>query len=74
MDNCWRPSQLRELATLVVFETWLEMCLVPVLKPGQVVILDNASFHKGGSIQQLIELSGAKLRLLTSLFPRPEQD
>jgi len=31
-----------------VFETWLKTCLVPVLKPGQVVTMDNATFHKGG--------------------------
>lgn len=28
----------------VVFETWLEKCLVPTLVPGQVVILDNTTF------------------------------
>ncbi len=37
----------------VVFETWVEACFVPVLQPGQVVILANASFHKRGRIQQL---------------------
>lgn len=36
----------------LVFETWVETCLVPVLQPGQVVILDNATFHKGGRIQR----------------------
>lgn len=34
----------------VVFETWLETCLLPTLEPGKVVILDNATFHHGGSI------------------------
>ena len=34
-----------------VFETWLETCLIPSLKPGQLVIADNATFHKGGKIQ-----------------------
>jgi DDE superfamily endonuclease len=28
-----------------VFETWLETCLIPSLKPGQLVIADNATFH-----------------------------
>jgi hypothetical protein len=31
-----------------VFEIWLETCLIPMLKPGQVVVMDNATFHKGG--------------------------
>jgi hypothetical protein len=45
----------------VVFETWLETCLLPTLKPGKVVILDNATFHHGGRIAQLIESAGCRL-------------
>jgi len=29
-----------------LFETWVEQFLIKELKPGQVVIMDNASFHK----------------------------
>ena len=47
-----------------VFETWLFKCLVPALKPGQVVIMDNATFHKGGLIQQLVESSGCHVLYL----------
>ena len=36
-----------------VFETWLESCLIPALGSGQVVVMDNATFHKGGQIEQL---------------------
>jgi hypothetical protein len=32
----------------VVVETWLETCLLPVLPSGQVVVMDNTTFHKGG--------------------------
>lgn len=52
-----------------MFETWVETCLIPVLQPGQVVILDNATFHKGGRIQQLIELSGARILYLPPYSP-----
>jgi len=45
----------------VVFESWLEECLVPMLTTGQVVILDNATFHHGGRIQELIEAAGCRL-------------
>ncbi len=34
-----------------VFEQWLSEKLVPELKPGQVVILDNATFHKSEKIR-----------------------
>lgn len=41
-----------------IFEIWLETCLIPKLKPGQVVIGDNATFHKGGRIRELAERWG----------------
>ncbi len=41
-----------------IFEMWLETCLIPNLKPGQVVIGDNATFHKGGRIRELAERWG----------------
>ena len=53
----------------VVFETWLETCLVPELKPGQVVILDNATFHHGGGIAALIESAGCRLLYLPAYSP-----
>ena len=52
-----------------VFETWLETCLVPVLKPGQVVIMDNATFHKGGRIQQLIRDAECEILYLPPYSP-----
>lgn len=52
-----------------VFETWLETCLVPTLKPGQRVVMDNASFHKGGRIEQLIQDPGAQLLYLQPYSP-----
>lgn len=55
-------------------EIWLETCLIPLLKPGQVVIMDNASFHKGGRIEQLIQDAGCQLLYISSLFTRSQQD
>jgi transposase len=53
----------------VVFEIWLESCLIPVLKPGQVVVMDNATFHKGGRIEQLIQEAGCELLYLPAYSP-----
>jgi transposase len=53
----------------IVFETWLETCLLPTLKVGQVVILDNATFPKGGRIQQLIQDAGCQLLYLPPYSP-----
>jgi transposase len=52
-----------------VFEIWLETCLIPVLKPGQVVVMDNATFHKGGKIEQLIQEAGCQLLYLPAYSP-----
>lgn len=53
----------------VVFETWLETCLLPTLEPGKVVILDNATFHHGGRIAQLLESAGCRLLYLPAYSP-----
>lgn len=52
-----------------VFEVWLTTCLIPLLKPGEWVILDNATFHHGGQIVQLIEGAGAQVLYLPPYSP-----
>jgi len=52
-----------------VFETWLLTCLLPVLQPGQVVVMDNATFHKGGRIEQLIQNAGCEVLYLAPYSP-----
>jgi transposase len=53
----------------VVFEICLEQCLIPELQPGQGVIVDNATFHHGGRIQELIEAAGCHLLYLPPYSP-----
>lgn len=52
-----------------VFIAWLKELLVPTLKPNQVVIMDNASFHKGKEIREIIENAGCKLIYLPPYSP-----
>jgi transposase len=52
-----------------VFEIWLETCLIPLLQPAQVVVMDNATFHKGGRIEQLIQEAGCELLYLPAYSP-----
>lgn len=47
------PFTVEGACNRTVFETWVEACLIPNLTPGQVVVMDNATFHKGGRIEQL---------------------
>lgn len=52
-----------------VFEQWLADKLVPELKAGQTVILDNASFHKSERIREIIESAGCELEYLPPYSP-----
>jgi transposase len=52
-----------------VFEKWLETMLIPHLQPGQMLILDNATFHKGEKIKELIESAGCELEYLPPYSP-----
>ncbi|ALF55873.1 DDE endonuclease [Nostoc piscinale CENA21] len=52
-----------------VFETWLETCLIPVLRPGEWVIIDNATFHHGGRIASFIEATGCQVVYLPPYSP-----
>jgi hypothetical protein len=55
--------------TLAVFETYVEQVLVSTLRPGQVVVLDNLSSHKGGRVRELVESRGCELLFLPSYWP-----
>lgn len=52
-----------------LFNFWIERFLVPVLKPGQVVILDNATFHKSQKTKELICSAGCRLLFLPPYSP-----
>jgi transposase len=63
------PFTVEGACTRTVFEIWLETCLVPLLKPGEWVIVDNATFHHGGRIAQLIAAVGAQVVYLPPYAP-----
>jgi hypothetical protein len=55
--------------TREVFETYLERVLAPALRPGQVVVLDNLSAHKGGRVKEIVEGAGCELLYLPPYSP-----
>jgi len=63
------PFTVEGSCNRTVVEIWLETCLIPLLWPGQVVVMDNATFHKGGNIEQLIEEAGCQLLYLPAYSP-----
>jgi hypothetical protein len=44
------------------FETYIEECLVPSLRPGDIVILDDLSCHKTEAVAAAVRAAGAEVR------------
>jgi transposase len=55
--------------TREVFEAYLERVLAPSLKPGQMVVMDNLSAHKGGRVKEIIEGRGCEVLYLPPYSP-----
>ena len=52
-----------------LFRAWVGQHLVPVLKIGDIVVMDNLSSHKVAGIRKAIEAVGAELRYLPPYSP-----
>lgn len=50
--------------TREVFEAYVERVLLPALKSGQVMVMDNLSAHKGSKVRKLIEERDCELLFL----------
>ena len=55
--------------TARVFETYVEKVLVPSLRAGRIVVMDNLSAHKPRRVRQLIEERGCELIYLPPYSP-----
>ena len=51
------------------FEAYLKHFLVPTLKEGQVVVMDNLQAHKSRRVRELIESAGASVLFLPPYSP-----
>ncbi len=63
------PFVLDGAINRAAFETYVTEVLVPELRPGDVVIMDNLSSHKGPKVRRMIETAGAKLLYLPPYSP-----
>jgi transposase len=52
-----------------IFKTYIKQVLVPSLKSGEIVVMDNCSIHKGEEVRKLIEDCGCELRFLPAYSP-----
>ena len=51
------------------FLAYVEQVLVPALRPGDIVIIDNLGSHKGKAVRRAIRAAGAKLFFLPPYSP-----
>ena len=53
----------------IAFQAYVEQVLVPEFRPGDIVVMDNLSSHKGPDVRLAIEAAGAQLLYLPPYSP-----
>ena len=53
----------------IAFQAYIDQVLVPTLQPGDCVVMDNLSSHKGPAVRAAIKAAGAQLRYLPPYSP-----
>jgi transposase len=51
------------------FQAYVKHVLVPELRPGDIVVMDNLPAHKVGGVRQAIQAAGARLLYLPPYSP-----
>jgi transposase len=52
-----------------LFQAYVEQVLIPDLRPGDIVVMDNLGSHKGAGVRAAIEAAGAELLYLPPYSP-----
>jgi transposase len=52
-----------------LFEMWLAVCLLPQLQAGDVIVIDNASFHRSQYIDEIVAAAGGEVWYLPTYSP-----
>jgi transposase len=69
LDGIAAPMVLDGPINRDAFQAYVDQVLVPELKPGDVVVMDNLSSHKGPAVRCAIEAAGANLLYLPPYSP-----
>ena len=69
LEGIVAPMMLYGAMTARAFEAYVEQCLVPELRPGDVVVLDKLNAHKPDRVRELVESTGARLAYLPAYSP-----
>ncbi len=68
-DGILAPFVINGPMTGTSFLAYLEQCLAPTLKRGDIVIIDNLKVHHVAGVREAIEAAGATLRYLPRYSP-----
>lgn len=68
-DQLTAPGVFDGPIDAVSFLAYVEQVLVPTLRPGDVVVLDNLAVHKPPEVRAAIEAAGARLHFLPPYSP-----
>jgi transposase len=68
-DGMTAPMIIKGAMNGETFLAYVEQCLAPTLKRGDIVVMDNVPSHKVEGVQQAIEAAGATLRYLPPYSP-----
>jgi len=63
------PMTVPEATDGDIFLAYVEQVLVPTLRPGQIVVMDNLPAHKLPGVRAAIQATGARLLLLPPYSP-----
>ena len=69
LDGITAPMVLDGPINRDAFQAYVDQVLVPELTPGDVVVMDNLSSHKGPAVHRAIEAAGANLLYLPPYSP-----
>jgi len=68
-DEIMEPLQYDGRTDHRLFETWFETRLCPVLKNGDVTVMDNATFHRKKTLRSIAERFGVRVIFLPPYSP-----
>lgn len=68
-DGIIAPFVINQPMNRAIFTQYVRQFLAPELRPGDIVILDNLSSHKGPEAMALVEARGAKMLFLPAYSP-----
>lgn len=69
LDQVFAPMTFEGSCNRDLLEVWLRDSLLPQLNAGDVIVMDNASFHKGQVIEELVSEAGCEIWYLPPYSP-----